>query len=680
MYKKTIKNKSRFYKNKIIVPNLLKRGKKLVKSKRTGNQKQIGGGERKDLITCLNKTGKYIQKGSYKKIYNVNCADEIWKKENVPDFIPKCEGSAILFSSESSDKFYKEIELQDKLNSPELYLYGECRDGGEIERNFAIACEKKEKINLKLEQLQKDRLKLETTLSNEEANLSKEEARLASEDNMFAGFDFEGNQFEDNKNSVNDLRNLIDKRKEKLKSIEANIQITNNELKEVERTPHSRYYKIEKNFSMDLLTYIVERLKEIPTKDGRDGNLLEYMISRFPSYKTNFKILLYKLRDMHTKNIGHFDIKSENILVDVDEGTKNITANALTDYGYTAFSPYIWNVSGSSQAYKETAAKPAAKPTEIILNLPGTPGYTDPIALLTGQLDLKSDIFSLGIVLFESYFGNSVVFAPGPNINVNTSKYTDWMKQNISILPKAIETVDAWKDRFFHYCKEHAYYKEDILDAIRSVDNSKEFIDNFMDLIYNMLLVTEYGNGGDGNGGDTNSSNRYNINQVISHPFWYFEDQDLCRTAINDTTERADKLLHDLDLSNHIDPLTNETLEEFILNVGWYSFIDKNKLMQDRNNILEKLVVLVNEEVVKMQEMVAKLLAKLTPATLAIHEKVLAKRAELVAHLENQEHYLRNVHNPPFITKSRGGGNLQFKRSKKSTNKKNKNKRKIKEK
>ena len=79
----------------------------------------------------------------------------------------------------------------------------------------------------------------------------------------------------------------------------------------------------------------------------------------------------------------------------------------------------------------------------------------------------------------KAIFGNSVVFAPGPNINVNTSKYTDWMKQNISILPKAIETVDAWKDRFFHYCKEHAYYKEDILEAqilIETIDDKNEDI------------------------------------------------------------------------------------------------------------------------------------------------------------------------------------------------------------
>ncbi len=92
----------------------------------------------------------------------------------------------------------------------------------------------------------------------------------------------------------------------------------------------------------------------------------------------------------HAQGIIHRDIKPENILFDEDDHP------VLTDFG---IAKVLW-----SQQEQLTAAG-----TSI-----GTPRYLSPEQARGGQLDARTDLYSLGVILFEMLTGKRPFDAPDP--------------------------------------------------------------------------------------------------------------------------------------------------------------------------------------------------------------------------------------------------------------------------
>jgi serine/threonine protein kinase len=81
---------------------------------------------------------------------------------------------------------------------------------------------------------------------------------------------------------------------------------------------------------------------------------------------------------VHSQGIVHFDIKSENILVSEEEGHPHIK---ILDFGV------------------------ASKLKELPEGVIGTPSYMAPEQLAGKGATVRSDIYSLGLVLYEIYTG-----------------------------------------------------------------------------------------------------------------------------------------------------------------------------------------------------------------------------------------------------------------------------------
>lgn len=113
--------------------------------------------------------------------------------------------------------------------------------------------------------------------------------------------------------------------------------------------------------------------------DGEDLKTLLQRIGRLPKDKgiQIARQLCSGLAAAHAKGVLHRDLKPANIMVDGQGQVR------ITDFGLATVSTDGENVIGMS----------------------GTPGYMAPEQLLSGQTNVRTDIYSLGLILFEVFTG-----------------------------------------------------------------------------------------------------------------------------------------------------------------------------------------------------------------------------------------------------------------------------------
>ena len=142
--------------------------------------------------------------------------------------------------------------------------------------------------------------------------------------------------------------------------------------------------------------------------------------------------ILDALSEAHRNGIFHRDLKPSNILVESIEADTTIKSIRLIDFGVA----HISSVSGEVAIYEGQ---------KVI----GTPRYMSPDQVLTGNYDSRSEIYSVGCILFElltgrpPFSGDSAIDILYKQANQYAPSLQEVTATNNSDFPEALETVLA---------------------------------------------------------------------------------------------------------------------------------------------------------------------------------------------------------------------------------------------
>jgi len=125
-------------------------------------------------------------------------------------------------------------------------------------------------------------------------------------------------------------------------------------------------------------------------------SLREYIKEFNPDYETKLRLIVQLINGLeyaHKNGIVHRDIKPENILVDVNANLK------IADFGLAI----------------GTSEMGVTNKTSVL----GTPSYMSPEQILGEEITNQSDLFSLGIVIFEMFAGFNPFLKKDINSTIN---------------------------------------------------------------------------------------------------------------------------------------------------------------------------------------------------------------------------------------------------------------------
>lgn len=286
-----------------------------------------------------------------------------------------------------------------------------------------------------------------------------------------------------------------------------------------------------------------------------NGDLCKYIQSgENKNDNSYFTQILYGLEYLYNHNILHRDIKPQNILI-------NNNTIKISDFGF---------------------AKTFEK-NELITTFCGSPLYMAPEIFKNRQYDLKSDIWSLGVILYEllakkhPYNVNNKgellkIIDLGPDINWNhiNIKYREFLKKLLQ--PNPTNRI-KWSELFIEF---------------KIMNNELEDIDNdilFHDIEYNYSIdFNDIDDSEDVLNLSVISNNSQDNTKILSKSINNSRNNIICEQSINISKSAPTNLGNSL-LSNYINNKTREVSSDNlailgtspnIKNTGLGSYLDKS--------------------------------------------------------------------------------------------------------
>ena len=279
---------------------------------------------------------------------------------------------------------------------------------------------------------------------------------------------------------------------------------------------HPNIVKCHDIFTSDKFWYIVTEYCKCDTfaeliKDFNEKNLDPITRENLCHYY--LCQLKNAIQYLHDNNIIHRDLKPKNILLTQNEDTDNKIIVKLADFGFARF--FENNIT---------------KTSDLISTICGSPIYMAPELLIDHKYNLKADLWSFGIIMYEMLYGNNPYNFPIniPEI-VNLILKKDitfnniFSKNCINLLINLLQTDPVkridWSSFFVHdwflsdntltttsyisdntlsnTCSFNVFDKEETLTSlsseIKKFDyNVDKFIDNYIDDFNNSEINKHY--------------------------------------------------------------------------------------------------------------------------------------------------------------------------------------------
>jgi serine/threonine protein kinase len=179
---------------------------------------------------------------------------------------------------------------------------------------------------------------------------------------------------------------------------------------------------------------------------------------------------LYQLRDaiqyLHENKIIHRDLKPLNILMTKNKGASSEVIVKLADFGFSRF-------------FDVTEATMTTGYDDMVSTICGSPIYMAPELLIKMKYNMKADIWSFGVIMYELLHGRNPYFYPKsiPELQELMKKekivYGDYSPECIDLLQKILqidpENRISWDDFF-----NHPWFNSTTIDLYHQMDSLED--------------------------------------------------------------------------------------------------------------------------------------------------------------------------------------------------------------
>lgn len=208
------------------------------------------------------------------------------------------------------------------------------------------------------------------------------------------------------------------------------IKIIQNNLISSIHTEKNAFASLDSNFIPKLISTFQDKRNLYFQMEFIPGGDLRYIMKNFTFIEPQIRFIIGEiilaLEEVHKKNIVHLDIKPSNVLFDAEGHIK------LTDFGISVLlenrkENYYNMVNSILKEQLNHESKNNIRNTQRIKAF--TLSYVAPEVLLFGQPSAKSDIWSLGVIMYELFYQAFPLNQDEiRNIIINGKNYQDYIK------------------------------------------------------------------------------------------------------------------------------------------------------------------------------------------------------------------------------------------------------------
>lgn len=256
---------------------------------------------------------------------------------------------------------------------------------------------------------------------------------------------------------------LAIKRIDKKKLVESRIETFLKELSISEILDHQNIIKCYDTFKTNNYWYIVLEYCDYYTLHEHNSVLKKMEISNLKEELVRFYLIQFRqsLEYLKSQNIVHRDLKPKNILFKIKNQENNLELTA--DFLVNNKENIMLKLADFTFARYIDDKVESSGETNMNYSVCGSPLYMAPELFLGKTYNIKADLWSFGVIMYEMLFGSSPYMSYGPNsisklsylMQTKQIKYLDGYSEECYNLLKSLLVLDpvnriSWEDFFNH--------------------------------------------------------------------------------------------------------------------------------------------------------------------------------------------------------------------------------------